>query len=83
MRKASRINRINPAGGFEDLVPWADPYIIALIEKLRRDLRTDGFNDEAQLLGEVDELPPPLDSDAPLDDNSWQGDWSPRNWPGE
>jgi hypothetical protein len=77
MRKTSRSN---PADGFQDLVPWADPYIIALIEKLRRDCDLDDDTDLREAIGE---LPPPLDSDAPDDDNSWQSDWSPRGWPCE
>ncbi|MGA7104666.1 MAG: hypothetical protein WBX49_04905, partial [Candidatus Deferrimicrobiaceae bacterium] len=40
-------------GGFRDLVPWADPYIAALIENLRR---SAAMEDELHA-----ELPPPLD----------------------
>ena len=57
--------------GFQDLVPWADPYIVALIEKLRRDQA-----EEAGLIDVVGELPPPLDND---DDANWQSDWSRRD----
>ena len=61
--------------GFRDLVPWADPYITALIEKLRR---TDEWSDsDHQLSGE---LPPPLDSETP--GRGGRADsWRPRNWP--
>jgi hypothetical protein len=62
--------------GFRDLVPWADPYIAALIEKLRH---ASDEEDEAERLEAVDELPPPLSGDP--DDTPWQADWSPRNWP--
>ncbi len=55
---------------FEDVVPWADPYILALIEKLRN---SDIDDDQPTA-----ELPPPL-TDNP--DEPWQADWSPRNWP--
>jgi hypothetical protein len=66
-----------PQRGFQDLVPWADPYIASLIEKLRRSAEAGGFD-----AGAAAELPPPLDSqDDPRDRRS--GDWRPRNWPGE
>jgi hypothetical protein len=55
--------------GFRDLVPWADPYIVALIEKLRR---TDEF--ERGESGEVNELPPPLESDRERRDDHWPFD---------
>jgi len=61
--------------GFRDLVPWADPYIAALIENLRRSVASeDKLNAEAR-----NELPPPLDREESDDD--WHVDWSPRNWP--
>ncbi len=60
--------------GFNDLVPWADPYIAALVEKLRR---SDDFLDEEA----VDELPPPLGSQDNERDEHWPHDWTPRNWP--
>jgi hypothetical protein len=60
--------------GFHDLVPWADPYIAALIDKLRHAEDSDESS-------EVDELPPPLDNGDPSRDTTWQPDWSPRNWP--
>ena len=40
--------------GFRDLMPWADPYIVALIEKLRNDAEDDDGD-------AVAELPPSLD----------------------
>ena len=70
--------RENAAGGFRDLVPWADPYIAALIEKLRRSATLGVCDDEV-----VGELPPPLDSDDAGADDGWPGSWSPRNWPHE
>src|SRR4051812_18769893 len=57
---------------FRDLIPWADPYIAALMEKLR----------QAQRLEPTDELPPPL-SGNPDRELPWQADWSQRNWPRE
>ncbi|MBI3838205.1 MAG: hypothetical protein HY288_09775 [Planctomycetia bacterium] len=50
------------AGDFHDLVPWADPYIAALIEKLRN---ADDFSEDRQRLDAVDELPPPLGHGEP------------------
>jgi hypothetical protein len=64
----------NLAGGLQELLPWADPYIAALIEKLRSSAE----------FGEAHgELSPPLESDNPAGDDAWQADWSPRNWPRE
>jgi len=76
--------------GFRDLVPWADPYITALIEKLRRtddwsaderssdDRNRDEWSDSDGRLSS--ELPPPLDSDSP--GRGGRADsWRPRNWP--
>ncbi len=68
----------NLAGGFQELLPWADPYIAALIEKLRTSPEFADADVDA-----VDELPPPLESDNPAGDEAWQADWSPRNWPRE
>ena len=71
--------RENPADGFQDLVPWADPYIAALIEKLRRAVE---FDSDFTLDGEATgELPPPLDSQDADRDDGWPGEWTPRNWP--
>jgi hypothetical protein len=62
--------------GFRDLVPWADPYIASLVEKLRR---LAAAEDESEARGARAEVPPPLDkNDRP---QTWQADWSPRNWP--
>lgn len=78
----------NRADGYQELLPWADPYIVALIEKLRSsqefaDLDHSTIDDDALDDGAIDdaidELPPPLESDNPND--AWQADWSPRNWP--
>jgi hypothetical protein len=66
------------ADGFRDLVPWADPYIAALVEKLRN---ADDFPEEADRSDVVDELPPPFGNDQADRDIPWQADWSPRNWP--
>ncbi len=63
--------------GFHDLVPWADPYIAALIDKLRH---ADDLEEEASS-DAVDELPPPLENDDSNRDTPFQPDWSPRNWP--
>lgn len=46
-----------PNGDLAELVPWADPYIAALIEKLRR-AAASGWRGS----GPLDELSPPLDS---------------------
>jgi hypothetical protein len=62
----------HPSRVFEDVVPWADPYILALVEKLRQSDLEDQLDDE--LSAELP--PPPFGDDAP-----WQPDWSPRNWP--
>ena len=67
-----------PQRGFRDLVPWADPYIAALIEKLRISAESELCDGEA-----TSELPPPLDSDDRFDNDGLQSDWSPRNWPRE
>jgi hypothetical protein len=72
--------RSKKARGFHDLVPWADPYIAALIEKLRHADDFGGDEDD-DARGPVGELPPPLDNGDPDRDNPWQPDWSPRNWP--
>lgn len=65
----------NSEGGFEDLVPWADPYIASLIDKLRAEaIRGGGDNDL------VNELPPRETGGGP-DHADWRPDWSPRNWP--
>ncbi len=67
-----------PSDGFAELVPWADPYIAALIEKLRRTADCGG-RDAAP----ADEsFPPPGSPDAESDEG-WPGDWRRRNWPGE
>jgi len=63
--------------GWHDLVPWADPYIAALIEKLRQSANED---ERAEHPDAVGELPPPLPG-GPDRDIPWQADWSPRNWP--
>jgi hypothetical protein len=63
--------------GFRDLVPWADPYIAALLEKLRREAADEEL--EAHARNAACELPPPLDRDNAGD--KWQADWSERNWP--
>ncbi|REK09924.1 MAG: hypothetical protein DWQ37_17630 [Planctomycetota bacterium] len=58
--------------GFADLVPWADPYIAALLHKLDRAAALDEAFERA-------ELPPPLDGDDR--EEVWEADWTPRNWP--
>ncbi len=60
--------------GFNDLVPWADPYIATLLERLGHAAARE--EQRHRLRGE---LPPPLDKDHR--DEPWQADWSPRNWP--
>jgi hypothetical protein len=64
------------SGGFDDLIPWADPYIAALIEKLRNSVEEseDTIDD---IFGE---LPPPLDNDESTDDG-WPADWARRDGP--
>jgi hypothetical protein len=64
------------SSGFRDLVPWADPYIAALVENLRRLAEFEGDLDSAPARAE---LPPPLGKDDRP--QTWQADWSPRNWP--
>ncbi|MGD9723229.1 MAG: hypothetical protein AB7O59_17990 [Pirellulales bacterium] len=66
-----------PQRGFQELVPWADPYIAALIDKLRRE---DDWDRSER--GPVGELPPPLDSSDDADNDHRRGGWAPRNWPG-
>ena len=71
-------NSLNPRldVGFQDLMPWGDPYIVALMDKLRQaDANEQRENDIAA------ELPPPLECDD-ADDYPWQPDWSPRDRPG-
>lgn len=70
---------------FRDLVPWADPYIASLLNKLQRTAQAEGLHGD-DLYGEdiysgelVDDLPPPLDKDDRQD--SWRPDWSHRHWP--
>jgi hypothetical protein len=65
-----------PDRRFRDLVPWADPYIAALVERLRRVAAVEEALDSRDVTGE---LPPPLDKDDR--DHRWEADWSPRNWP--
>jgi len=78
--------------GFNDLVPWADPYIAALIEKLRHadpDAEDAEDNHADDTVAETDEdrwlaeaaaeLPPPLDNDEPRREQSWEADWSRRH----
>ena len=65
---------------FRDLIPWADPYIASLLNKLRRTALAEGL----QMADEdsdnvVDDLPPPLDKNDRQD--TWRPDWSHRNWP--
>ena len=64
----------HPRGIFEDAVPWGDPYILALLEKLRN---SDADADEVSEADLSAELPPPPFGD----DSPWEPDWSPRNWP--
>lgn len=66
-----------PNDGFAELVPWADPYIAALIEKLRRTADSD-WRGGAPL----DELSPPLGSQDSRVDDASRTDW-PRSRPGE
>jgi hypothetical protein len=62
--------------GFQDLVPWADPYIAALLRKLAH---TAALEEAEARAPERCEQPPPLDkTDREV---RWQADWSPRNWP--
>jgi hypothetical protein len=63
-------------GGFRDLVPWADPYIASLVEKLRR---TAAIEEALSTSDARSELPPPLEEGDPRE--TWEADWSPRNWP--
>lgn len=65
-----------PPGGFHDLVPWADPYIAALVEKLRRSEQLE----ETALHDISDELPPPLDNGEVEPESPRLPDWSRRNW---
>ncbi len=65
-----------PLKGFQDLVPWADPYIVALVEKLRRSAACADDDEDA-----LAELPPPVANEARGHDGGWPGGWTPRNWP--
>ncbi len=59
--------------GFHDLMPWGDPYIVALMDKLRQaDANERAGN------GISAELPPPLNGDEG-NDYPAQPDWSPRD----
>ena len=62
-------------GVYFDLVPWVDPYIVGLIEKVRRSDShlLHGGNRFALL----DEAAPPLDVDTPDDDVAGDN-WSRR-----
>jgi hypothetical protein len=62
--------------GFHDLMPWGDPYIVALMDKLRQADAIESADNDISA-----ELPPPLDSDEG-DDYPSQPDWSPRDRPG-
>jgi hypothetical protein len=62
--------------GFEDLVPWADPYIVALVEKVRRDERLERSTSRQRA-----ELPPPLDNGDPDLDGYRRATWSHRQRP--
>ncbi len=73
-----RSDRDYRVDGFRDLVPLADPYIAALLDKLRR--IADSEDRAARLHGE---LPPPLDSQDFDADDGWPGQWTPRDWPHE
>ncbi len=65
---------------FRDLVPWADPYIASLLNKLRRTALAEGLQMADEDSGNVvDDLPPPLDKNDRHD--TWRPDWSHRNWP--
>ena len=66
---------------FNDLVPWADPYITLLLHKLcRRAASEEGlFAGDNRLHDRREELPPPLDKDDR--ELPWEPDWSQRNWP--
>mgnify|MGYP006952671988 CR=1 FL=1 len=56
--------------GFADLVPWADPYIVGLVEKLRREERLERASQCRA------EQSPPLNPCTP------KSDWSRRTrWP--
>jgi hypothetical protein len=59
---------------FEDVIPWGDPYILALIEKLRE---LDAGNDDDP--DATAELPPPLTGEP---HEPSEPDWSRRTWPG-
>jgi hypothetical protein len=63
-----------PATGFRELLPWADPYIASLIDKLRRSAGCDGVEFVPK-----SEVEPPLDSPDRYSDR-WDGQWRPRNW---
>ena len=68
--------RKNPrrSSRFNDLMPWGDPYIVALVEKLRRSAELE---EEADAEASA-ELPPPFDNDDADGDGSWQADWPRR-----
>gem|GEM_PF-4789455 len=63
---------------FQDLVPWADPYIASLVEKVRR----SGSLLKGGAAGQLrNEAAPPLGTDSPdLDHPSRRIDWSHRGY---
>jgi hypothetical protein len=65
-----------PNDGFAELVPWADPYIAALIEKLRRAADVNGR--DSALIDELSAPPGPQDVEH---QDVWPGDWQSRDWP--
>ena len=70
----SEFNGRRPATGFRELLPWADPYIASLIDKLRHSAGCDGVDFVPK-----NEAEPPLDSPDRYNDR-WDGQWHPRNW---
>ncbi len=72
------MNESHPSSrGFEDLVPWADPYIVALVEKVRRDEWR-----ERAASNQRAEAPPPLDNGDPDFENYRRRTWTRRQRPG-
>lgn len=67
------IRRLTKPLALRELLPWADPYITSLVERLRREDRRRQIVWSLES-GERCEAPPPLDVDA-ADDDLYFGDW--------
>jgi len=72
--------RVQPA--MQDLVPWADPYIAGLVEKLARSggrLLESSESDGRRRAGERSEMAPPFPDYVDPPQSPRSGDWFRRN----